>query len=626
MVPRRLALALAAFAACAAPSVPASAPRDPTPAAAARPPPFRGVRCLDLPGAPRRNLQLDARGDLLYERWTRERADLVRLDLASGAEEPVLTDILGGHRLEDRLVALRGEGPRRRLTIAAPGLPEAPWTPPEHDLTSYALAPGAVLYTTGEDQLFRLSPGAAAPVPLADAILAIHAADRDVILVSVAGEQGPELALLAPPAPPRRLAALPGPLALRSGQVLLDTDEGLAVLPLDLDAAPSLLPGLDLPRGGPFLLRPGALLDPDTLAPRLRFTGAAILEALPVPGGIWALALHDTDGDGRARPLTDEADLCRLELDAAGPLALPTRTLPRRLAGALPALRQLLTGDLAGADLEFARGALLLRAPGPGPRAREALAARARDLHRAAVLVVGDPALELLVRWRGNDRHASVSWDSRSGRPLVRVGGHGLAADAAPHLAAHALRVALTPEGRHRVTCEGRLDLGPRPPWPLELRCAARPRDGGPLREAALALDAPGAREFSLDLGELDAPPAASELRLRHGGRDLDLTDPAELADLDDYLRVLDVAAALGLRPADPRDELARLRARDARHPPPALEQTPGFDGLDPGERRLRARAVWDLFAAHHARHHGQQLRVLRLAGQRGAIRRGELE
>lgn len=627
-MPRHLTLGLAVLVACASPAaVPAGAPRDPTPVPAAVPPPFRGVRCLDLPGAPRRNLQLDPRGDLLYERWTHGGADLVRLDLATGAEEPVLTNILGGHRLDDRLVALRDEGRSRRLTIAGPGLPEAPWTPAEHDLTSYALAPRAVLYTTGEGQLFRLSLDAEAPSRLAEGILAVHAADGDAAIVSVATEQGPELALLAPPAPLRLLAAVPGPLTLHSGQLLLGTDEGLAALPLD-GGAPSVRPGLELLRGGPFLRRPGALLDPDTLAPRIRFSGAALVEALPVPGGIWALALHDTDRDGHARPLTDEADLCRLELDAAGSLTLPTRTLPRRLAGALPSLRQLLTGDLAGGDLDFVRGALLFRAAGSGPRAREALAARVHDLHRAAVLIVGDHTLELLVHWRGNDRHASVSWDSSNRRPLVRVGGHGLAVDAAPHLAAHELRVAATPEGRHQVTCEGHLELGPRPPWPLELRCAARPRGGGPLLEAARTLAAPtaGAVGFSLELGELDAPPAASELRLRHAGRELALTDPADLADLDDYLRLLDTATALGLRPSDPRDELAHLRARDARHPPPTLERTPDFDVVDLGEQRRRARAVWDLFATHHARHHGQQLRVLRLSGQGGAIRRGELE
>jgi hypothetical protein len=90
--------------------------------------------------------------------------------------------------------------------------------------------------------------------------------------------------------------------------------------------------------------------------------------------------------------------------------------------------------------------------------------------------------------------------------------------------------------------------------------------------------------------------------------------DPAALADLDDYLRTVDRAAALGFTPAPGRG-----------HAPPRLA-APGFADLSPRERTARAAVLWDLLAAHADRHHHGRLAPVHLAGTAHTIRRGRLE
>lgn len=97
------------------------------------------------------------------------------------------------------------------------------------------------------------------------------------------------------------------------------------------------------------------------------------------------------------------------------------------------------------------------------------------------------------------------------------------------------------------------------------------------------------------------------------GGHGLAL--PAAIADLDDYLRALDRAAALGFSPAP-----------GPGHPAPRLAAPPGFADLPARERAARAAALWEILAGHADRHHHGRLAPLHLAGTAHTIRRGRLE
>lgn len=622
---RRLALGLC-LAACA-PATPGPAALPPRPAAAPvdAAPPFRGVDCLDLVGAPRRHLQRGPDGALWLERWRLRPAPpgptepallgaLVRVDPTTGREEPVLTDILTAHVRDDHLIALRARGERRVLTVAAlDGSDERPLTPPDHPVSSHAPARDGVLYTTPDGVLHRRRLAADAPERLADDILAVLAElPNGEPLVHIARPDAELAVLRGGDLHPLGLA--PARVTLSEGHVLIDTPSG----PRSLDGATD-------PAG--LRTRPGELDDTDLHL----LARTDVADALAVPAGLWALVRHDTDGDGSRDALLDEADLCRLERGSPSVLALPRRDRPRTLDTAWPALAQLATGDLSQSTLTREAGLLVVRAPGPGPRTLAALRARAAAVHREAAALLGTPDLDLVLEWSANHRHAAVSWDSRTARPALVVGGHDLAVPDAPVRASHRLLSEPLPDGRHRVTCEGHVAHDLPRPLALELRCAARlhPGDPEPLAAAAIVLadmSPETSHPFTIDLGALDLRPAASDLRAAHPDGDLALADAAALADLDDMLATLDAAAALGFAPPEPPALLGRAHARAFVHPAPRLAAPPDFAGSADVERARRARALWELLAAHADRHHGGRLAPAHLAGTRDVIRRGRLE
>lgn len=634
----RLALSLS-LAACvpATPVGPAAVPSRPaTPATAPTAPPFRGVACLDLAGAPRRHLQRGPDGALWLERWHLRPAPpgldapallgtLVRVDPTTGREEPVLTDILTAHVVGAHLVALRAAGERRALSVATlDGEDERLLSAPDHPVTSHAPARDGVLYTTPDGALHRRRFADTAPERLADGAHAVLAElPTGEPLVSVARGDTLELAVLRQGGL-QPLALAPARVALPEGHVLIDTPDG----PRDL-LGPPLPADLALLPGG-LLTRPGALLDPG-LAALATFTDDAPADAIPVPEGIWALVRHDTDGDGARDALRDEADLCRLERGSPAPLSLPRRDRPRGLADAWPALSRLAAGDLSEGTITREAGLLVVRAPGPGPRTLAALRARAAAVHRDAAALLGTPELDLVLEWTANARHAAVSWDSSLARPALVVGGHDLAVPDAPVRAAHRLRVTPRPDGRHRVTCEGRVEHDLPGPIALELRCAARlhPGDPEPLAARAIVLTDMSPETsvpFTVDLGALDLRPAASDLRARHPSGDLALADDAALADVDDMLATLDAAAALGFAPPEPPTPLVRAHMRAFVHAAPRLAAPPDFSDPADGERARRARTLWELLTGHAERHHGGRLAPAHLAGTRHVIRRGHLE
>lgn len=510
----RLALSLA-LATSAGPSGPAVPPGAPTISAAAR--------CLDLPGAPRRNLQRGPDGSLWLELWTRRpdpRGDFVRIDPVTGTEAHVLKDIFAAHVHGARLVVVRPlgddrsplHGRRALLRADLDGTDERPLLPPEHHLGSYVLAHDSVLYTTPGGALYRRALTDPRSEHLADDIAAVHAALPDgSALVTLTGTDALSILTSAGALRPLDLA---GAVLAISEHVLVDSPTGTWSIANDPVHLPALRP---LPGGALARAHDGIqhlhLLDGRSS----RVTGAPIAEALPVLEGIWSIVRHDTDGDGQLTTLADEADLCLLP--HASRTHLPARDRPRRLAAEFAALA---AGDLSGATAAIERGVLVLRAPGRGPSALAALHARAAAVHRAAADLAGGPDLDLRLEWAGNHRHASVLWDSRIARPAIVAGGHG--------------------------------------------------HDGPP---------------------ELD---------------------PIALADLDDYLRTLDRAAALGFTPTS-----------GPGHAPPRLA-APGFADLTPHERAARATALWDLLAAHADRHHHGRLAPVHLAGTAHTIRRGRLE
>lgn len=523
-----LSLALAVSAGSSGPaappasaSTPATPVRPPGAAAPASPAASTSARCLDLRGAPRRHLQRGPDGALWLELWTRRpepRGDLARVDPTTGSEGHVLSDILAAHVHGPHLIAVRALGDdrsvlhgRRTLSRAdLDGSGERPLLPPEHALASYALARDAVLYTTQDGALYRRSLSDDHRELLARDTTSVHAAWPDgSALVTLA--DSPALTVRTPSGAPRPLD-LAGPVTSTSEHVLIDSPTGAWSIRDDLVHLPSLHP---LPGGALVRAHDGVqhlhLGDGRTTA----ITGAAIAEALPVPEGIWSLVRHDTDGDGLASALADEADLCLLP--HASRTHLPARDRPRRLAADFTALA---AGDLSAATAAIEHGVLVLRTAAPGPTSVAALHARAAAVHRAAAELAGGPDLDLRLEWAANRRHASVSWDSRVARPAILAGGHGHAS-------------ALDPAGR---------------------------------------------------------------------------------ADLDDYLRTLDRAAALGFAPAaGPSHTAPRLAA-------------PGFADLSPRERAARATALWDLLAAHADRHHHGRLAPVHLAGTAHTIRRGRLE
>lgn len=673
-MPRPVALSLC-LAACApaAPGGPAAEPPRPTerPASEARPlaagthrsnapGDASGPDCLDLDGAARRHLQRGPDGALWLERWTvrpAPRGELVRVDPATGAERPVLMDILTATVAGERLIALRTVGEargllseRRRLTLSAlDGADERPLSPPEHAVTSHALGRSHIFYTTEDGALHRrrLAPEPRglddAPGPLADGVLAVHAElPTGELLISVARGGRIELAVRTDAGAVRPLGVEPGPLALSTGHVLLDTPGGVAELrlpgsraigdvPRDTrrpGAPRSLAPGLHLLPGGLLLGPAGELRDPALPDPLARAAGAAIAEAVPVPEAIWALVRHDTDGDGDLTALADEADLCRLARDPTTPQHLPPRDRPRRLAAVWPALARLAAGDLSRGTLTAEAGALVLRTPDAGPPTLAALRARAAEVHRDAARLVGAPDLDLVLEWAGNDRRADVSWDSRLARPAIAVQARGLAVPDAPVRADHRLTLTPLPDGRHRVACEGHVRHDLPAPAALELRCAARlgPGDPDALAAATAVLrDMPPQTPvpFFLDLGALELRPTASDLWAGHPAGALTIEPPTALADLDDLLTALDRAADLGFVPT-PRSP--HPPARGAVHAPLDLAAPPGFADLPPAERDRRARALWALLAAHAERHHGGRLAPTHLVGTGHVIRRGRLE
>ncbi|MCE9576598.1 MAG: hypothetical protein K8W52_25850 [Deltaproteobacteria bacterium] len=450
-------------------------------ATAARPAPPRTVaaRCYDLPGASRYSLRL--RGQTAY--WIERSVDydyvgdsglatrLVAFDRASGRATTIATGIDAPFRLLDdggvlfrrdgAVVLWRAAGGGRVVTPRGLSVSHFELAPDQRSIV--ALASDA----TNQGLVALRLDGVGGPRWLGafDALYAVTAegalALRGDALMRAPQDGGPPLTITELPA--THVADV------INGWIVHYDEERFLARPLATPDATHDITVVGAPGGWLYTLAPDHVFVKRPDGDRMRAArieggalrplpsilgGAAIIGAEPIPGGVLALVAHDTDHSGAADDDRDEVDVCTLA--ANGDLTLPTRHLPRRLAGAEAQLAAIAAG--AGATwrvFEDAPGPLTVELAHTTAIGADLAAARAAVRAHAAALTqaLGDDEVRIMETW-SDGRTATSYTDGETHRRVTTAGiGRATLADPGEHdldvLSATATRA----DGL--VTCEG---------------------------------------------------------------------------------------------------------------------------------------------------------------------------
>jgi hypothetical protein len=277
--------------------------------------------------------------------------------------------------------------------------------------------------------------------------------------------------------------------------------------------------------------------------------------AVPLPAGaVAALFLQDSGGakDGKQH-YGDEADLCIVGASKTM-LAIATRQVPLVLERGKAGLDAIAKG-LDGATMKaldastvafITRGAL----KGSLDDLRTQLAA----VQKSAADATKDPHFGVVLVDDVNHHHAIAFWSESRGAIELRVGGHDVMlpnpADytitVEPKATLHEDFAAKQP---YALTCTGVVKSTGAVEVTLDAECRATPakfpKPPPTIKTAIIGKIAPaGNAKYTIDLGGFDLPPTDIEMRFLEGGKEVPFLDTIAMDDGADWVATLDRIAA----------------------------------------------------------------------------------
>lgn len=367
-------------------------------------------------------------------------------------------------------------------------------------------------------------------------------------------------------------------------------------------------------------------------APKLvaRVNGGDVRAALMLPGGkhLAMLVVHDTNADG-AFDMRDEADVCIGDLTAAQAFDVEPRKAPkdfRHLMMVAPALAE---GDLEGAAVRLEvigeRPTLVIETQASWAGDEEALFTRGvqvwRDLEAILKLLeergASRPGVapNVLVRWRGNERHVGLVHAPGARYPSPVAGAYGLSVVKRSFYRA-AVRPTLktisnyTWTKPHVSTCTGTVENLGSEPVDIEVECRlARSSDGGPAPAGKTVLRgvAPGKpKTYSIKLEATRFQAIDFDVTLTIAGERVPWFNGHALDELRHFTELADrIKAATGFS-LDADAVVEPQPSASVQHKMPRLI-APGFDALPAKEQERIARFFWKEVQAHYHKHHSKQ-------------------
>jgi len=429
----------------------------------------------------------------------------------------------------------------------------------------------------------------------------------------------------------RRLGVDAETVGVAGSDAVLSAASGMWLVPL---AAPGTVraplagfrPGDRLLPEGPWLLRPdgkttqllaierGELVPVTSLGPAR--WGAAVRFR---QGSLAALLVHDTNRDGHHDAKSgDEADVC-VVAPAVRPLTVPERSLSRRLAASLPAMRALLAAEgVAVLELLLVAGPhVQVRVSGAPPELPDAQLEQIRRVQAGLTQLTGDPRLGVTMLWQSADAAAEARWHPGTGQML-----HSVRAGEILFHDPKDFPVRITAELKGR---EGQLAVVARTrvagAETLDLTLACTPTEPPRLAELAVA---PG-QEVTATLA--CPQPAAGVLSLvvtRKGRAEaLPWFDESSARDGRDWLATLhrirrDSGFSLRGRSMVQGAPLPNGALRLPRHALGPFQAPPGFSALEDRQRQKLAQALWRDLARHADTEHAGKLAPVLVYGAGG--------
>jgi hypothetical protein len=540
----------------------------------AAPPPR--ATCLDLPGAARTGLQLSRDKKTLYYVETAagsdgaptDTRDLMALDVATKTPKRLIANVS-----EDAVVAADGTAVFRRfvrkgflnrpageLYIAAPGkdpvkvsddklavgefavddaagtvafvageiYPQDTYRTPLASPKQELAAPGVIallgelpaqkaFLVSGRDGLEALpsaaGAGSATPLPNLD-----HASLRDAWVVAAANGN-----LLLKDRITKALSVATMADVKTRKPVAIEADDALAI---DGREPPVVIARRGDGRAASYTLYAfdGATLQPIVAMTNVKPTGVAVL----ADGTIATLATNDSDGDGSIDN-DEEADVCFIAPGAA-PVAMPSRSLPKRFVDVAKRFAALTAGGgvVAGAAMRFERDTVVFTLPtGPADLAelRKLAAAAQAAVTRESKL----PTLSVEIDVTANARLAHSRWDANAGTFLLSAGiGTAQIVDATQY------QVEVDP---HVTLTTTRNDYGPQNDDFGSARCYGTVKNVSDKELADLAVECFNPVEFS-DAKPVKAPATPAKLAVGADGKyavELDIADGRKPFELTIY-------------------------------------------------------------------------------------------
>ncbi len=615
------------------------------------------LRCLDLPGANRKELATSDDGRFLT--WT-QKSPKTGLDefhvweLATGKSVKVADDASSGRLFGNIVVSLHyGAGAKQATRVLRLGTVAV--SPPELDAQSFIVdAPRKWVYfttrhpTTKKAGVWRVALNGGEPTQLTEWGLAVGVVPDGSALILRAHNAKGELVKLPLDGGARVvLAENVATTYVLGDKVLFNPSVGDNLGPFAmtaLDGSPSV------PLTGDYRNSLGFSRSADVfqtwnrrtpistltrfdgkggLVPVGRLDGARARAAVMLPDNKYVAVLvqQDTSDDGQQGE-DDETDLCLAIASETAIHKVEPRKAPKRFTGLAARASMLLRDDLADASLKFVelegKTTIVIESQGAGPTELPMgygqithvsslmgeLTAIAHNEDRSQSATTPD----LLVRWRKNERHAAFEFDHVRDIGLPLSGAYGVSL-----MPREIFPFALAPSHRtqsnhawsvpHLTVCMGTIENLGKETTDATIECGPSKEELGKDTPAPATVTlkglAPGEkRKYTIKLGASKNSIHSIAMKVAVAGRpvlwfnDHALEEVRDLASLGERIE-----KSTGYKVSFGRS-LASMMTLETSHDAPRLI-APGFSDKPLAEQNRIAKLVWKEFAAHYRTHHG---------------------
>jgi hypothetical protein len=363
----------------------------------------------------------------------------------------------------------------------------------------------------------------------------------------------------------------------------------------------------------------------------MKVEGAEVLSATMMPDGkrVAMLLVHDTNDDGKFEG-TDEVDVCVGATSALAVYKVNARKVPKEYLPLVTIAPAIAKGDLDGASVRLeqdrGRAILVIETQRAWEGDEAALFDRGIEVWKAFLMTLeflGERGLtrprvvpDLLIRWRGNERHVGFVQRPELKVPLPVAGAYGLSVMSPKYFTTKVWSglqtvTNFTWSKPHIHTCKGKVqNLGPEP---VEMEVECQITESGvnvPVAVGRLSLGQvkPGEiKPYNIKSMGTDNLVTKYDLVLRVNGKTTDWHNGHISDELQAFIAMADrIRAATGFS-LDGDAVTHRPPSLSVEHEAPRLI-APGFSILPPKEQQRIAKLLWKEVEAHYREVHEKEM------------------